>query len=268
MEQKACVSCGRVQDADQFYIRSDSGKLTGECRTCKTTRSSLYVQENRERHRELVSARYYEFGRFARYGLSKDQYETILAMQGHKCALCGTKEPGGKGVWHIDHGHIEGAEQGRFKICDSDAVRGLLCHRCNISVGHYETLLRRLGETRVLDYLTRQVAIPAPLPPVARIGRNEGICSIEGCPEKAKAMGMCASHYRRHTLYGNAEAPAKEKDEYQARGAAHGLAKLDEDAVRVIRASKEKGVVLARRYGVSPAIVSAVRKYRTWRHVV
>jgi hypothetical protein len=48
------------------------------------------------------------------------------------------------------------------------------------------------------------------------------------------------------------------------RGTKHHLAKLNEEAVRAIRASSEPGAELARRYGVSPALICHVRKGRSW----
>jgi HNH endonuclease len=46
------------------------------------------------------------------------------------------------------------------------------------------------------------------------------------------------------------------------------LIKLDEDAVRVIRASQAPQQVLAARFGVTPSTIYFVQTYRTWRHVV
>lgn len=50
-------------------------------------------------------------------------------------------------------------------------------------------------------------------------------------------------------------------------GVKNGNAKLTDDIVKLIRASNERGIDLARRYGVSQTIISAVRLGRTWRHV-
>lgn len=52
------------------------------------------------------------------------------------------------------------------------------------------------------------------------------------------------------------------------RPAINPAAKLNPDAVRDIRSSKAQGVELARRFGVSRGLVSAVRVGRVWRHVV
>lgn len=51
-------------------------------------------------------------------------------------------------------------------------------------------------------------------------------------------------------------------------GERHHQAKLTEADVRAIRASTETGVVLAARYGVTPANITSVRKRRTWAGVV
>ena len=51
------------------------------------------------------------------------------------------------------------------------------------------------------------------------------------------------------------------------RGESNNKAKLTTEDVIAIRRSKATGVALARRYGVSPAAISSVRRRRHWRHV-
>ena len=53
----------------------------------------------------------------------------------------------------------------------------------------------------------------------------------------------------------------------RVRGSANGSAKLTEAQVLEIRASSEKGVTLAERYGVSQSHISAVRKGKGWPHL-
>jgi len=60
------------------------------------------------------------------YGLTPDQFAAMLSDQGGKCAICRTPEPGGRGGWHVDRCHKGGA------------VRGLLCHGCNLDLGNFQ----------------------------------------------------------------------------------------------------------------------------------
>lgn len=93
-------------------------------------------------HKKL-KARLSQFkGRLAtRYGLSVAEYEAMLLRQDGKCAACGRGETclGRGGMVKslgIDHCHKTGA------------IRGLLCHDCNLVLGHVRdspTLLRRLA---------------------------------------------------------------------------------------------------------------------------
>lgn len=60
------------------------------------------------------------------YGVSREEYEALLARQDNRCAICRTDVAGGKGGWHLDHSHETGT------------VRGLLCHHCNLALGNFE----------------------------------------------------------------------------------------------------------------------------------
>ncbi|MFD7900151.1 endonuclease VII domain-containing protein [Streptomyces sp. NPDC059743] len=56
------------------------------------------------------------------YRLSPEQ--SALLRDTAQCHICRTEQPSGRG-WHIDHCHITGV------------VRGLLCARCNLGLGHF-----------------------------------------------------------------------------------------------------------------------------------
>lgn len=59
----------------------------------------------------------------ARYGLTQQQYDNMLASQGGVCAIC-LAEPVDRPL-SVDHCHSTGV------------VRGLLCHGCNVGLGYY-----------------------------------------------------------------------------------------------------------------------------------
>jgi hypothetical protein len=80
------------------------------------------------------------------YGISLDQFADMLAAQDHACAICGTKEPKGRGcTFHVDHCHTTGV------------VRGLLCHHCNVGLGNFRDDPERL--TAALQYLATREAL-------------------------------------------------------------------------------------------------------------
>jgi len=85
-----------------------------------------------------------------KYGLSVDDWRTILERQGGVCGSCGRVPPSRR--LNIDHQHVRG-----WKHMDpairATYVRGLLCYRCNstfLSRGATVELLRGAA-----DYLER-----------------------------------------------------------------------------------------------------------------
>lgn len=70
--------------------------------------------------------------RLSSYGLTQEQYERLLTAQLYACSMC--QEPFEKGqLIHVDHDHR--CCQKKNQSCGR-CVRGLLCHSCNIALGH------------------------------------------------------------------------------------------------------------------------------------
>lgn len=67
------------------------------------------------------------------YGMTLEQFEQMLSDQKRQCKACGRSDPGGKGSFHVDRCHRTGK------------IRGLLCHWCNVALGHANDDLRRLN---------------------------------------------------------------------------------------------------------------------------
>jgi hypothetical protein len=81
----------------------------------------------------------------ALYGITIDEYDRLVAEHDGRCAACGA-EPNPDGArpeqsLHVDHDHTTGA------------IRGLLCGRCNFTIGHALHDPDRLR--RLADYLDR-----------------------------------------------------------------------------------------------------------------
>jgi hypothetical protein len=87
----------------------------------------------------------------SKFGMTREDWERMLAAQGYCCASCGRATPGrtkfGKdGCWHTDHDPTKRKGEPGY-------VRGILCHWCNIALHQHQTpqTLRALA-----DYLERR----------------------------------------------------------------------------------------------------------------
>lgn len=114
---RVCNRCGVHKDKQSFRLVRSSSRilLKSTCKTCE-------AQAQKDRPKLSKEDRWkYTIKQI--YGITVYDYYDMLESQNNKCKLCDTKEPGGKGRWHIDHCH------------DSGRVRGLLCHTCNTGIG-------------------------------------------------------------------------------------------------------------------------------------
>lgn len=72
------------------------------------------------------------------HGITQQDYEEMLLNQGGVCAICEANAPGVVGrSFYVDHCHV------------TTLIRGLLCHYCNVGLGHFKdspSLLRRAAE--------------------------------------------------------------------------------------------------------------------------
>jgi len=92
------------------------------------------------RHRDMRLSDHRDRWRYRKYGVTPEQYATMLQQQGYVCAVCGRPETnstgkGGTRSLAVDHDH------------DTGKVRALLCHACNTALGKFgPAQLRRLAD--------------------------------------------------------------------------------------------------------------------------
>jgi hypothetical protein len=172
---KICTHCKIEKQFADFYT-SPKGRTESWCRTCTAEWRRGYFQRMRPEKREEKNARSREYERLRklndpeykarsiqtvrqwwaglspdqrrklnqrkkllkRYGVSLERYDELLRAQGGVCNLCGSEPPKNR-LLHVDHCHATGK------------VRGLLCVRCNTSLGWFESIKGQMN--RVLDYL-------------------------------------------------------------------------------------------------------------------
>ena len=171
-----CPRCETRKSADEFYVGKD-GKVVSYCKSCYAEYSSKKYAADPERHRQVASewaksnrahinakrkerradpeyakrererdrARHPDRWIRTHYGMTREQWEAMLAAQGGGCAICASTEPGGIGTFHVDHDHA--CCPGK-KSCGK-CVRAILCNRCNPMIGYANDdpeLLRRAAD--------------------------------------------------------------------------------------------------------------------------
>ena len=128
---RLCCKQGHAMTADNLYIyTSPQGYIVRECKVCATNKNHARHQQLRENHLNR------------NFNITQARYGAFLAKQGGGCKICGTKEPGGMGAFHIDHDHSCCSG----KKCCGKCIRGLLCRRCNDMLGKVEDSIEVLQE--------------------------------------------------------------------------------------------------------------------------
>lgn len=147
--EKVCTKCLVAQDIEQFAPHKNyKGGRTTWCRLCLNNQASDWSKEKAPRRRENDNKRnkrkpeQKQNSKFkARYGITLDQFNKISAEQNDECLICKKHKLQNKnGKLFVDHDHKTGK------------IRGLLCDRCNKSLGLMEDNVEFLR--KAIGYLT------------------------------------------------------------------------------------------------------------------
>lgn len=123
-----CNACGETKPYSEFNRNSETAD--GYRYTCKLCRKNHvptnpeFTKVTRKQQDKTVRVPYgsnaSELRRFTKYGITEQQFKSMLSSQKGCCAIC-QKTLGAK--FCIDHDHATGR------------VRGLLCYPCNSGIG-------------------------------------------------------------------------------------------------------------------------------------
>ena len=123
---KTCTVCQQEQDYSNYSkLKTSKDGYGYRCKPCDKNARLSYRANNKERFAEVSRRRMLKY----RYGITLEEYYTMLEKQDHCCAICSTTNSGASGSdrqdwsWAVDHCH------------DSGKVRGLLCSSCNRGLG-------------------------------------------------------------------------------------------------------------------------------------
>ena len=103
-----------------------------ECRT--KWHYSKWKSNGGFRNKEKRKSYYLKFT----YGISLDQFNSLLTKQNNCCAICNRVSPTGYN-WHVDHCHKTGR------------IRGILCSKCNQGLGMFEENI--ISIKKAIEYL-------------------------------------------------------------------------------------------------------------------
>lgn len=118
--EKVCRKCGELKPITGFSLSRQgvNGPVyRSDCKACCSTRALEWQDANRQRQADTQFA----WNLMRNYGITKEEYDRILAEQGGVCGICGKDDPNQK--LSVDHNHETGK------------VRGLLCSTCNRGIG-------------------------------------------------------------------------------------------------------------------------------------
>lgn len=142
---KICNHCKKEYPATLEYFHSQKGHKSGLrswCKSCIVQASKNYYGKNKEKiaqcHKKWQQKNEgvicgHTLKR--RYGITLEQYDKMFEEQNGNCAICGLPELMRR--LSVDHNHKTGE------------VRALLCHQCNLMIGHAHenpTVLKEAAE--------------------------------------------------------------------------------------------------------------------------
>lgn len=133
---KECSLCSETKPLEDFY-RYASGRLYAVCKPCHLARSRQRHAENPIKRRESNWRNKYGIK-----GFSQEQYEVMYESQAGLCMVCGREETASGRLLAVDHDHRTGM------------VRGLLCTKCNTTLGWIER------HPNIITYLQEASNVP------------------------------------------------------------------------------------------------------------
>ena len=123
-DSKVCNKCKVDKVLTDFYL-ARNGKYGRKsiCAECEKARTAEWRVKAGQTHRDKARARHMQ----DKYGMSREDYNSMRAAQNHKCKICGIDEVYClHGKLYVDHCHT------------TNRVRGLLCHKCNTGLGMFQ----------------------------------------------------------------------------------------------------------------------------------
>jgi hypothetical protein len=122
LTSKRCCTCKQLLEVNLFgKDRSRADGLQARCKSCTRQIKKKY-NPLAQRTAQLKHL----------YGITPEEYSSLLEKQGHQCAICRTDSCQTGRAFSVDHCHSTGK------------VRGLLCQSCNTALGKFNDDIERI----------------------------------------------------------------------------------------------------------------------------
>ena len=132
MATKICSKCHEQKFMSAFHRnKAQPDGYANQCKPCFSTTESASYTRTKRRHKDSALRR--------KFGITHDEYDLMLLKQDNECAICRRKPRNGEKSLVVDHDHKTGV------------VRGLLCGKCNTSLGTFGDSIE--GLERAITYL-------------------------------------------------------------------------------------------------------------------
>jgi hypothetical protein len=125
---KTCVVCTEPKLITEYYTHPHTADgYLAKCKECeKACSASRYSRIKDIPEEKAKRAAYGRNVRLRQYDMTVQDYDDMLTAQNGECAICGAADNGKLGgSLPVDHNHETGE------------VRGILCHSCNVGLGHF-----------------------------------------------------------------------------------------------------------------------------------
>jgi hypothetical protein len=132
-----CPRCDKEKSTNNFYkdIHTFYG-ISIYCSECQRKKNKVRYELDPEGHRNTQLK--------SDFGITSEQYNSVLFKQDNKCAIC-RKEREGRRL-SVDHDH----KTGKF--------RGILCNKCNLGLGYFNDSVDLLKVA--INYIRRATKLP------------------------------------------------------------------------------------------------------------
>lgn len=126
-----------VKNIEKYRERKRDWAKTESQKKYRREYMRIWREKNRDKHNETARKsheknKYKHIGKsriywlMSRYNMTENDYKKMLLSQKNKCLICGKNHDDTTKGLNIDHNHNTGK------------IRGLLCSKCNGSLGWYE----------------------------------------------------------------------------------------------------------------------------------